>query len=335
MVSRVIRLGFTWWLVLLAMLALSWVSAQPGPRSVATVLYVPTVDKVLVFGGLTSAMPDVAPEDLVWWWDPRTGAWSESGATDAPGAALAFHEPSGLVVAYGTRGELRTGETWLFDPVSETWEDVTAESSVKPTTGVGPGMVYDPTIEKVIMFGGMNRMDGTFYPFTWEYDVDAREWTRVPTTAAPQGRNFFAIATDHRTGRMVIHGGESVLSFTYTYDPVERSWQRGAEGPRADPRDPDFSFNAMVYDHDSGLLVHYGGLGDYANGVWIYDVSSDTWEELVTEGMPAQRWAHGMTSVPGLGVVVFGGNVSNVFPQGPATDELWVLDAVERRWELR
>lgn len=323
-------------LIPIAVLALSWASAQPGPRSVAEIIYVPTVDKVLVFGGLASAMPDIEPADRVWWWDPRTGEWSESGPSGAPGGRLVFHEPSGLVLVYGTRDSAPRGETWLFDPVAETWEDVSGSFGTRPGTGVAPGVAYDPATDKVIMFGGMSRTTGRFFDTTWEWDMQARAWTSVETTGTPQGRNFFSTVVDPDTGKLVIHGGESVSSFLYTYDTVERVWTSGSEGPRASPADPDFGFNQMVFDHDSGRLVHYGGLGDYAAGVWIYDVASDTWEELVTEGpAPAQRWAHGMTSVPGLGVVVFGGNISSVVPRGPATNELWVLDVVERRWELR
>ncbi len=314
----------------------TFASAQPGPRSVAEVLYVPTVDKVLVYGGLISAFPDVSPDDRMWWWDPRTGAWSEGEDSDAPNLHLVFHESSGLVLGYAAQEGEVAGQTWLLDPASGQWEDVSGEEGTRPVTGIAPAFAYDPSTDRSILFGGMDGQTGSFFSTTWEWDMATRSWAKVSTAWTPQGRNFVAFAADPVSGRLVMHGGERVASFLETYDPVARVWHRGSEGPRATPRSPDFAFNKLVYDHDSGKLVHYGGLGDYADGVWIYDVATDAWEELVTDGpAPTQRWAHGMTSVPGLGVVVFGGNLGNTFPEGPATNELWVLNVNEARWELR
>lgn len=334
------RFAFRRPLFALLLLCLATIAlAQPSPRSVVAGVYVPTVGKVLFFGGLESAWPEVVPSDRLLWWDPVDGTWSEGKSGRAPGGSLVFHEPSGLVVLYGGPASTTLGQTWFFDPMAESWENVTGDWLSVPNAGIAPGFAYHQASDTAVLFGGFNGQTGQYFSDTWHFDFAARSWAKAPTTGTPEGRNFFGMTYDPNSQRIYALGGSEHPNTLHAYDPVTRVWEDVAPGPGDGVDD----FNQLVFDHDSGKLVQFGGVnasggaaGTGSLSAWAFDTATLTWEEVVPTGpAPVQRWAHTMVSVPGLGIVMFGGNLSSTWPEGPATNEVWVLNVAEGRWEQR
>ena len=147
-------------LLISVLIALQWSVAQPSARFYVNSVYVPSVGKVLVFGGIIegdgSSSAPVHPEDLVWWWDPSDGSWTQGdlGDSNVPAVSqLAVHEPTGHVMVYGTHGFATLGETWFFDPLSNSWERVDLRMINTPTTGLGPGLAYYPPTDSFVMYG--------------------------------------------------------------------------------------------------------------------------------------------------------------------------------------
>jgi hypothetical protein len=62
-------------------------------------------------------------------------------------------------------------DTWIYDPVANTWALALAGGSDTPSPRIDHGMVYDPKADRVILFGGRSA-DGKTADLpnkTWEY----------------------------------------------------------------------------------------------------------------------------------------------------------------------
>jgi hypothetical protein len=68
--------------------------------------------------------------------------------------------------------------------------------------------------------------------------------------------------------------------------------------------------------------------GTVYDDLWRYDLASDTWTEVTTEGDgPAGRFGHTGTWVDGVGLVVWSGQAGSTF-----FDDLWAYDPASNRW---
>lgn len=324
-----------------AMILLGWAGAQPTPRSYVNIAYVPATGKVLVFGGQVRGTIPLPQDESIWWWDPADGSWSEAVIEGAPtsrsGASIAVHETSSTVLVYGgarvSEGGARvTPETWLFYPAESRWEQLEFEATARPLPGVGEALTYHPISDTFVLYGGLSLSNFEEIDQTWQFDLDTRTWAKVATQGSPQPRNFVALVSDPTSGLVVMYGSpDRIPDFhAYVFDPATGAWERRSAGPEGSRDD---GYSRIVLDHDSGRLVRFGGTGEHADTPWVYDVATDSWQQLAIEGpAPEKRSRHGMTSVPGVGVVVFGGQLAS---SGLVTNELWVLEVDAGRWTQR
>jgi len=332
------------WLLAIMVLATAAL-AQPSPRFYVDMVYVPQVGKVLVFGGKDDENVPWGAADTIWWWDPADGSWESAAAADGPsprgGVAIAVHQPTGTVVLFGGSHGTRAGllpnytDTWLLHPDTGVWERLDFEPGHHPERAFGRALEYHAASDLFVLFGGWVP-PGRFYNDVWHFDLAARRWVKVAAADPPRGRNYIGWTYDPGSERVLMYGqpDDDVRDFAvYAYDPVGQAWTRGEA--ELDPGGIDY-FLRMVYDHDSGSVVRWGGTGDDAGTAWLYDPKADEWRPLETgEPAPARRSRHAMTSVPGVGVVVFGGALTGLFQGRDLVNELWVLDVVEGRWEQR
>lgn len=325
---------------------LGFVAAQPSPRHYVDMEYVPQVGKVLVFGGYDSGFDLSGAADAMWWWDPSDGSWTEGNLEGGPsprgGPAIAVHAPTGMVLVYGGASGPRANsvrelpETWLYDPVADAWETLEFAMTERPLRGVGEALAYHAGADVFVLFGGMSLGTGALYADTWHFDLESKTWSKQETVNAPDGRNYVGFDYHPGVDRIVMYGSPDYVNdfHAYIYDPASATWTEASAGPEG--KDPDH-YSRLVFDHDSGKLVRFGGTGGHARQVWTYDPVTDAWSELVAEGTgPSRLSRHAMTSVPGVGIVVFGGT-TGISPTVTAnlTSELWVLDVVAGRWEQR
>jgi hypothetical protein len=147
-----------------------WVPLQPtgtAPPGLAnaTAVYDATFDRMLVFGGNTSANGlAFTPEARLWVLDFTANTWAElMPATATRPPARLFHgmaldtQRNRLVVFSGGDANAFTGpflgDLWSFDLATRIWSPLTATGST-PANRIRPSLALDSARDRMLLFGG-------------------------------------------------------------------------------------------------------------------------------------------------------------------------------------
>jgi hypothetical protein len=139
----------------------------PSSRRGWSMAYDQAGKKVILFGGWSEGEGFL---NDTWAFDPAGNTWTNLKPAAAPPArylaSMAYDVARKRIVLYGglTKhiqsllgaesfdfGQL--GDTWTFDPSKKTWTSV--ESTVSPPARGMAGLVYDATMQKLVLFGGL------------------------------------------------------------------------------------------------------------------------------------------------------------------------------------
>jgi N-acetylneuraminic acid mutarotase len=224
------------------------------------------------------------------------------------------------------------GETWAYDPASNTWASLNPSSDL-PSERMGHAMVYDPVGRKVILFGGHSGLDDL--NDTWAYDPATNQWTNLnPAGTLPPVRSLHTMFYDSGTKKVILFGGwnGAVLGDLWAYDPAANTWKE-LHPSRAQP--PARSGHSMVYDSDTGKAILFGGMGEgdvLLNDTWVYTPKANTWNQIKPAGdLPPARGAASMVYDLGTGtVILFGGGLKGV--DGGDFNDVWSYDPAANSW---
>ncbi len=105
----------------------------PARRHFASLVYMSSVDRVLLYGGQTREGGPFLSD--LWTFDPTTLNWEELHPATDPGKrgeyCMAYDSKADKVVLFGgggtSMGGPYTDETWLYDPQANTWTNVTPQ----------------------------------------------------------------------------------------------------------------------------------------------------------------------------------------------------------------
>lgn len=300
--------------------------AGPAPdrRSGMAMVYDSEAGNVILFGGW-----DVDTDfGDTWVYDLAANTWTDISAPTAPPprslSQLVYDPAGGKVVLFGgTSDSGRYADTWAYDPVANTWADLTGPTA--PSARGVHSMVYDSDFGQIVLFGGYN--DTGELGDTWVYDPVASTWADLqPAGDLPSPRRAHAMAYDPVSGQMILFGGyngSTVLNDTWAYDPATNTWTELAPAgavpvARANHR--------MVYDEAAGQVIIFGGY-DGQNELydtWAYDPATNTWTDLDPLGPPPPaREEHAMVyDSAGDRVIVFGGFD---YPSDRDLNDTWAL----------
>jgi N-acetylneuraminic acid mutarotase len=257
--------------------------AEPSPRGLSGVAYDPGTQRLIMFSG--GEEPGFSSE--TWTYDPVADTWTTS-PTSAPsryptpriGHVLAYDPNTGKLIMFGggTRGfdsrTLKIGDllndTWAYDPVANTWTNLRPSGSV-PEPRYMYAMAYDPSIRKVVLFGGMSAT-GRFGD-TWAYDPVANTWTKLePAGKPPAPRAFASLVYDNASRLLILFGGGvslgTLFNDVWAYDGVKNTWTQlkpAGESPSAR------GGQSMAYDPSTRRLIMFGGLDEAGTSL------NDTW----------------------------------------------------------
>lgn len=253
-------------------------SPRPGKRWQHAATFDARRNVGVVFGGNTGTSRQAGTVESNETWE-FNGTWTARSLTPRPAArgmhSLAYDTMRQRIVLFGGCGAHNASEictTWL----SDTWEyDGTAWTLKSPTHSprarYRAAMAYDPSAEKIMLFGG--DLDPAVAPEpngeTWLWD--GTDWVERTFLDHPSGRHDAAIATDAFARKVILFGGggfNGTLDDTWIYDAS--GWTRLplADGPFA--RRGAF----MFFDSARKQLVLAGGDSGIESGQVF---AKDTW----------------------------------------------------------
>jgi len=194
-------------------------TTHPSKRSEHAMVYVPTTNEVILFDGYCNTCPDL------WSYKYPTNTWTRR---DTPGQVLPkgrrthsmiFLPDQGRVMLFGGKSydEITLfNDTWLYDPVGNTWSNVSPLLS--PAPRLAAGLAYDTRNKVVLMYGGY----GANGPVndTWIYHPDTNRWEALApiATPGPIGRTAWRLAYDEANGEFLLSDSANVV-WAFRYVP--------------------------------------------------------------------------------------------------------------------
>lgn len=278
-------------------------AVSPVSRADATFVFDSSANEFVLFGGWTQyANGTVHRLDDTWTFSLGTDQWTELHPTGAPSprsdSAAAYDSAGGVVYLYGGfSGTAYLGDSWTFDPTTVTWSSI---APIGPTPGIRSDgrMVYDPTADEFILFGGndFNGPNLTFHHLndTWVYRLPSNRWSLIATPVAPGPRDYAAEGFDNASGTVLLfsgYGNRTILNDTWAFSPTTNSWSELF--PSASPAGRYAGGGTFDTDDDQFLIV--GGLGDSG-------LLNDTWS-LAPAAVPASGTGVSWTGVAAFALV--------------------------------
>jgi len=305
---------------------------KPLARSNHRMTYDPANNNVVLFGGQDGSNNDM---NDTWFYDVASNKWTQKNPSTKPSArrvpGMAYDSANKKVVLFGgvTAEGVNYNDTWLYDYETNNW---TKRGQVeKPDKRNMHAMAYDSKNEVTVMFGGALE-DGSINDETWLYYPSNNTWRQMHPTKHPSARSDFSMVYNSIDGKAYLFGGgtDSGLSDeTWAYDSSTNTWEDLNPTSKPSARQN----YAMAYDSGTNKIVLFGGniKGDIIDDTWVYDVSSNDWEEITISGdKPSKRTIHGMAYDPvHKKVILFGGYDDNY------DNDTWVYDVEKETWERK
>lgn len=166
-----------------------------------------------------------------------------------------------LFGGYCSKIKSRVDDLWKYHAGS--WEKITGDLS--PPARSGHAMTYDPTSNRLILFGGKSN-EGTLLNDTWAWDG---KWVLLSNDGPLPRQSHRLVATPDG---ILLYGGsneQGSLSDTWIFRTNGWSELRPSRVP------PPRRQHTMAFDHIKKRTLIFGGFDRSDQGKIIY---SDTWE---------------------------------------------------------
>jgi hypothetical protein len=248
--------------------------SAPGNRRTPGTVYDPAAHRMVTWSGQGGGFFNDA-----WSFDLTSHSWTQHTPATTPqqryGVAAVFDPLAGTLVTFAGFTNLgRFDDTWRFDPVTETWTDVSG--------GTGPherclhSASYDSRDHRMIMYGG--QQSGPLDDI-WAFDLSGGTWTDLTPATRPAGRFFTTHVYDALNHRSTIFGGTrgaglGVTNEVWLFDLTTNGWTLMT--PSGTP--PSAREGAMgVYIESEDRMVVFGGHdGGYLDDIWSLNGLSQT-----------------------------------------------------------
>lgn len=171
----------------------------PGARNRMAIDYDSDAERIILHGGGDGFLFSGQVFTDTWAYDPVAQTWTEIVTNEGPNLREqldgAYDESVQKFIVYGMNmaGDY---ETWAFDYDTATWELRLSSADAAPRGGyVGPqvhhvgGMVYSPSIEHVMLYGGVVNWDESYIASDafWGYSYEDNAWVAASELPVPQG----------------------------------------------------------------------------------------------------------------------------------------------------
>jgi hypothetical protein len=187
----------------------SWIErtpvAGPSARAGHAMVYDDRHLQVLLFSGTPGTSAAALDQ---WAWDGSKWSHAESRGS-LPSArsdfAVAFDTERETVVLFGGRGTSSLlGDLW--EQHQGQWTAITAFGLPHPGPRAGHTLVYNPTLRRVVLFGGRDDSGNRDDAWTW----DGAHWTQLtPQGLWPAAREHHAMAYDAIRDQLILFSGRT------------------------------------------------------------------------------------------------------------------------------
>ena len=219
-------------------------------------------------------------------------------------------------------------DTWRYNPSTTTWDQL-REDGVPAR--IGASLVSDPAGHQLVRFGGASA-DGTVHGDVWVADGQTWAWSQLSVLGAAVPRARHAAVLDPSTRWMWVIGGlsEGAGAAVAALDLQTQKWITSL------PDGPGWRAGvAAAYepsvDGGAGRIVVFGGRspsGELLGDTWVLDLDELGWIPVPAAIGPPPREDHRMATVPGGGVMLYGG--AGATSDGLA--DLWRFDSKTLTW---
>lgn len=207
-----------------------------------------------------------------------------SGPNPCPAAreesAMTYDSEDGYLVLFGGyNGSEDFDDTWAF---TGTWQEVASASNCRtcPTGRSDSGLVDDPALGSVLMFGGY-----AYLGDTWSYS--AGTWNPVHLSGTPGARWDASFAWDPLASDILLFGGFDGTSLGDTWTFANGVWTEIDSSVSCTVSTcPTARLGAgLAWDGTDDYMVLFGGMtptGGYDRDTWYF--SHGTWTEIMAGG---------------------------------------------------
>jgi hypothetical protein len=216
----------------------------------------------------------------VWAFDLDQETWTELKANDrsamAPrpryGQSAVLDAQGRVLISHGFSDQGRFDDTWAFDIAAARWINLTPTSGAKPLKRCLHALIYEPTSDRMILFGGCSSGFGPCpQGDLWAFDLKTTTWTELtPGGVTPAARSNTSLVYEAATRSLLLFGGKTERgpsAETWSYELDSKVWTQLEHTDDPSAR----SSQALDYDTQTGRALLFGGLA--ADGS-----SADLWE---------------------------------------------------------
>lgn len=195
------------------------------------------------------------------------------------GSSFAYDRGNGEVLVFG--GSLEgasdlSNETWAWN--GHAWNQHQPQNA--PPARLSPGIVYDPNLKGVVLFGGA-QMEGQAFGDMWLWDGE--NWTEIKPPQLPAPRVKPLMVYDDARNEVVMFGGHYFdkdgnfiyLNESWTFDGQTWAKRNPTHSPLGGDGVPQ---PIMTYDvaRKQIVLLEFGG------GTWVW--KGNDWNKLAVAG---------------------------------------------------
>ncbi|MCC6574741.1 MAG: choice-of-anchor D domain-containing protein [Planctomycetes bacterium] len=178
---------------------------QPGGRANHAAVFDATGNRMVIFGGQTSAAFVNTVYALSLGGSPAWSLQATSGTAPSirMGMSYSFHPSTRrLVIMGGYNGSTTFSDMFYLNLATNAWS---SQGGAIPPKRYYNSMVYDAANDRMVMYGGF---DTAALSDLWSFSFASSTWTQItPTVALPQTRWAHAAIWDVDGARMVVSGG--------------------------------------------------------------------------------------------------------------------------------
>jgi hypothetical protein len=227
---------------------------------------------------------------------------------------MAYDAARRQVVLFGGYDGQDRNDTWTWD--GRTWTEQDPATLPPPRSPVQ--LAYDAVNQEVLLWDYDTLEGGE----TWVWN--GWDWTQRLPPVSPPYWDGYRMAYDGANREVLLFGGASCGDLGCNYNRETWTWN-GIEWAREHPsrRLAGREAPGIVYDHDMGIVIMFGGCGGQGCVADTLSWDGTTWDRLYPSDSPSGRESMGIAyDVATKQVILFGGADPRLL------GDTWVWDGV-------